>query len=139
MNIDLEIVITPFTPTFNLNEIKDLTVRVKNVGTLSTTGNTNIVLSSMDGYSINFDTTQTTAPTRSGITNNNLFVLSQIDNNILVSTNTILNPGEIIFATFKIEATTSGASNMVNTILLPANGGESNLANNTAQLAISTL
>ena len=138
MNSNIEIVITPFNNVFTLNEVKDLTLRIRNIGTVDTVGSIEILFSEIPNYSISFDETQTVAPTRSRVTNNDLFTLSNVGNDLLISTSTVLTPNQIIFATFKIEALVSNVGGLVNAVVSQLSN-EIDTTNNTAQLSISTL
>ncbi len=59
--------------------------------------------------------------------------------NVLVTTNTILEPGKTLLLTFKLTAKITLNNNISNVIAIPYTGGEVNLMNNSTKTNVTTL
>ena len=131
--------LVPFNGIFTLNQTKDISIKILNAGTVNTTENITIFYPSMYGYDISFNNTQTTTNNPVANIDNNLFTVIPMGGGILITTNTILEPGKVIIVTFKLKATKSLINNISNIIAIPYTGGEINLLNNSAKINITTL
>jgi len=132
-------ILVPFNGIFNLNQTKDITVAVQNVGTGDTNEPVMVLFPSMYGYTVTFDTAQTTANNPAALLGNRDFTVLPFGGNLLVSTNEVIPAGKALNLGFKITADKSGVNQIVNISALPYTGGETIITNNVARINIVSL
>lgn len=132
-------VIVPFNGIFNLNQTKDITVAVVNVGAGDTNEPVLVMLTPLYGYTITFDPLQTTANNPNTLLSNVDFTVLPFGGNLLVYTNKVIPAGKALNLGFKITANLSGINQIVNVSAIPYTGGEINISNNVTKINIVSL
>ena len=132
----------PFNGVFNQGQTKDITLRIREVAGMSTSGQIVIIIPPKAGFTFSFDPTKTSGTNPVGPVDNGLFSsIGYPQGSLFIYTSsTIVANGEFKIAIdITASGTGSGINAIFNSILLPGSGGDSININNEANINIVIL
>ena len=139
-NIDLRPQFMNTSGTYIIGETRDHVVRIRNIGTVATTGTIQFFVPKINGYNATFNGAQTIANLLVGTTavNNGDWTVTNLPTGKLFTSTVPIGPGGESRVAMNYTATTLGSTGNILVNILTGTGGDTNPSNNSGSKYLST-
>ncbi len=132
---------TPFNGQFTAGQTKDAVIRLNEIGSLATTGTIQVFVPAVSGFTLSFNSAQTTATnpnTTVGNSTDGWSVFNYPNGAMLLTTNNSIPANGEFKVAINLTAVNPMTSSTLKAILLPGSGGDNSSGNNAANIIVST-